>query len=88
MGKKWKPTKTWARTALRATEKLIGTYKAGLHHPSRCPLCGIERGGCRRCPWVVFTSKADCGGYSRTPIPDRFPRLYGWVRRFNNIINR
>ena len=88
---KWKPTKAWARKAKKATEKLIAKYKGVA--TAGCPYCLVfrdfyENDSCEKCPWVVFIGKLcfEDPSYELHSRKQRLPRLYGWLRRFENII--
>ena len=84
---KFKPTKAWARDVKKATEKLIGYYKQD-NKRFDCPFCVIFKDAeCVKCPWIIFKGEI-CWevDFSNTPPKQRFPRLYGWIRRCDNII--
>ncbi len=92
-------TKVWARHFLGPLRKLEKMYQEGRESKSvgGCPLCVAtycEEGylkNCAICPWMVFKERTcQTGGshFRNTPIPKRLPRVRGFIRRCENIINK
>ena len=92
-------SKEWAKKVIEASKLLEKLYKKGIESKHSCPYCTLFinlEGDCVLCPWTVFKGRecCTCGDtrkeicYENTVPKKRLPRIRGWIKRCENILNK